>query len=146
MGRSLFTLALAPEPRRRLTCVRPGRLCIQQSLRDTLPYLTLPTDLTRSFIWLQVRGAKDSRFLSRSLIIILTRAILTMAEVPLFQYGWQTTSVPQLRPHGSVVDKLSVFSASRYAGLALSPCDVTFTDGPGPNLFLASTRIPIADP
>lgn len=89
---------------------------------------------------------KDSHSLSRSLIIILTRAILNMAEVPLFQYGWQTTSVPQPFPHGSVVDKLSLFSASRYAGLALSPCDVTFTDGPGPNLFLASTPIPVADP
>lgn len=42
---------------------------------------------------------------------------LTMAEVPLFQYGWTTSRVPQLGPHGSVVDKLSVFSTSRYAGL-----------------------------
>ena len=27
-----------------------------------------------------------------------------MAEVPLFQYGWTTSRLPQLGPHGSVVD------------------------------------------
>lgn len=108
----------------------------------TLPY---PRILLAPLYVCKFGRPKDSHSLSCSPIIILTRAILNMAEVPLFQYGWQTTSVPQLRPHASVVDKLSVFSTSRYAGLASSPCDVTFTNGPGPNSFLASTRIPIAD-
>lgn len=58
--------ALHHKPRLSLTCVRPGRLCIQQFLQDTLP-----TDLTRSFIWLQARAAKHPHSFSRSSIIIL---------------------------------------------------------------------------
>lgn len=35
-----------------------------------------------------------------------------MAEVPLFEYGWTPTRLTQLAHQGSVIDKLSVFSAS----------------------------------
>lgn len=62
-----------------------------------------------------MRGAKDSDSFSRSSINFLTRAILNMAEVPLFQYGWIPIRLPQLGQYGSAIDKLSVFSVSRYA-------------------------------
>lgn len=81
-----------------------------------IPY---PPILLAPLYGLQVRGAKDSGTLP-SLALPSSPSLapfLTMAEVPLFQYGWTTSRVPQLGPHGSVVDKLSVFSTSRYAGL-----------------------------
>lgn len=135
--------------------VHPGTAAAPQSyMRATWVTLhatissqdTLPTELTRSFIWLQAREAKDSYSLSRSSIIILTRAILTMAEVPFFQNGWTATRVPQLAPHGSVVDKLSIFSASRYAGLV---CLRVMLLLPTARALICSwlpNPIPIADP
>lgn len=117
VGRSLFTLV--PQPRRSLTCVLLGRFCVQQSLLQD----TLPTDLTRAFIWLASSRGQGFRntSLSRSSIIILTRAIPHHGRGPSLPIWMDNPQGTTAGPPRLCRRQIECFLHIKVCRLALSP-------------------------